>query len=209
MKRVSMCFAILVCCISARVADADLITGNLSENVNGSSLAFDVHWVATTFTTDNQSYELDQITTVLDTHQNTGGTLFAAIFDLDGFNQPGSSLVELTIGPVGAAPSPVAMTPVSPFTLEANTTYFLVFGANSGSDFVNTSITDSTNQSGPGSIGDQFWETDTINGSWISTNNSALLMQIEGTVVPEPSSMMLGFIAIGFSVTRRYRARLV
>ena len=196
-------FSVAIVCFLVGVSRGDVITGNLSENHNGSSLAFDVHWVATTFSTDNQAYQLDKISAFLDTHQNSGGTLFAAVFDVDGFGQPGASLVELSIGPVSATPSEVEMTPVTPFTLDANATYFLVFGATAGSDFVNTNLTDSTNEVGPGSIGNEFWETDTINGTWGTTSGFALFMRVEGSAVPEPNTLLMLVLVSIFVRTRR------
>ena len=77
-------FCVAIAYFLVVVSRGDEITGNLSEIHNGSSLAFDVHWVATTFSTDNQECHLDRLTAYLDTHQNTGGTLFALVFDVNG-----------------------------------------------------------------------------------------------------------------------------
>jgi len=173
------------------VVEGDIITDNLAENPGGSWLADNLQWVATTFTSDNQSYQLDMITAVLDSRQNLDGTLFAAIFDLDTFDLPGSNLIDLSIGSVGTTASNVDLTPVSPFLIEANTTYFLVFGSFTGNDWVNTNATNSTNQLGPGSIGDGLWATNSITGAWEQEPGFSLFMSVQGTAIPEPGGCTL------------------
>lgn len=145
-------------------------------------------------------WTLDSLTFTL-RETATGGSMTVALYS-DASGDPGSLLATLT----GASPSGGTFTdytyiPTSSFTLNPNSTYFVVLSATSPSDYewLETNTAES---------GDPGWTIADISRRDVGGtpfNGSPLRMEVNATAVPEPSGVLLSLAGLGSLVIRRRR----
>ena len=98
--------------------------------------------------------------------------------------------------------------PASSITLDPSETYWLVVGITNGSESLETRITTNLTETGPGSIGNMILASGSMGATWsesLSAMDSAFKFSVEGTVVPEPGTIMLLVIGTFGLMVGRWR----
>jgi hypothetical protein len=124
-----------------------------------------------------------------------------------GTTNPGSNVLVSFTNPTGqgSRSAEYTFTPTAPFDLQAETKYWLFVGLSStGNITLNRSST-----------GDQTGEGATLTGNRQSINSGSsfadsstfIAFQINGTVVPEPTSWVLSMFSVGTLLLQRRRGK--
>ncbi len=186
--------------------NATILVSNITNATPFPSAVSDGDWLADSFTTDAQSYTLNNVK--LDMDATTGGGNFVvSIFD-DNTGEPGSLL---TNGTLSGETNPnldqvYTYITTAAFNLAANTTYWVVAAETLNTNFFFWSATFDTTESGDGAIGDVGKFSSNQGVSW---NDNTILQRfsVDVTAVPEPSDYAAIFgicaIVITFYLRRR------
>jgi hypothetical protein len=196
----------LLSAASAAYAQVTLFN-NLGNQPQGFQSVDANSWTATRFNTDANNYMLTSATLKLYTESGGSGTFFVKLFS-DNAGQPGTALATLTSGPnplsVGFQATDVAFNGLNQL-LSANTNYWIVFGDNPGPAL---DLRWSAANPGGSGVGYQAFRCSTGNQgiSWGSFDTDhAMQMQLTGSVVPEPGSMLLA--GLGLASIWRFRRK--
>lgn len=192
------------------VGRADVIIGNLGAASGGSSRISPIIFLGASFTMGSQSYTLSGAKIVL---ANTPVRETNFRLESDSAGDPsGTVLSKFTNPPFGSGITTYMFTPSSPFTLAANTKYWLV-GSTNGADTSWVTTSPNTDPSGPGATFGGYSFSSSSGANW-SNIGFTTQFQIEGTpivpavVVPEPSSLVLvGIVACVAMVVGWHRRR--
>ncbi len=170
----------------------------------GSSVA-DTSWLADSFTTDAQSYTLNNVNVDMDATTG-GGNFVLSIFD-DNSGEPGSLITNGTLSGETNPNLDQVYTYITTATvnLAASTTYWVVAAETLGTNFFSWSATFDAAESGTGTIGDVGKFSSNQGVSW---NNNTIIQRfsVDVTAVPEPSDYAAIF-GIGAIVLVYYRRR--
>jgi hypothetical protein len=167
----------------------------LVENLSQSNSFFEVvsfpQWIGKSFTTGSSSYNLNSAT-LLFRQFTADPNLFLRLYS-NSSGVPGTQLTSFT-NPASITTSLAnnTFTLATPYTLAANTTYWLVSGISSGTGSYNWGYTLSTAQTGlPGwTIGDGFVASLDQSASWtIFPTGVSFQFSLEGTTSPPPTSV--------------------
>lgn len=188
-------------------ARADVILGNLGSGNGGSPTISTTEFIGASFTMGSQAYALSDVQITLNGTVSSG-TTFELESDASG-NPSGTALFTFTNPTFSGTNLTTYKFPAgSPFTLAANTTYWLVGLTTSGSSGWVVS-SPSTNPSGVATF-NQYKETTNSGSSW-SPLGSTPVLELDGTPmtgVPEPSSFaLLGAASAVLSLGGWYRRR--
>lgn len=188
-------------------AYSDLVLSNTDTVPGRQTLARTIgveDWRATPFTTDGFDYTLNSVVSEI-ADSGSIGTLFMEIWSTSPSYAPGSSLGRLTLtGDLSAE-----KTFTGAIALDANTSYFVVTGVDSGGGLAgwqqSVNVTDAfgpdfnvnngswllETQSTPSPIQESYSSAN-LGSSWGGDTLSApLRMTIDATVVPEPAAIFL------------------
>nr|WP_275265316.1 choice-of-anchor R domain-containing protein [Microcystis aeruginosa] len=196
-------------------ASAVTLVENLSQGTEDTGYTELGYWEGASFTTGSGSYNLNSATLLF--QENTADpNLFLRIYS-NSSGTPGTQLTSFT-NPASITTSLAnnTFTLATPYTLAANTTYWLVSGISSGTGSYLWGYTSSAAQTGlPGwTIGDGYVESKDQGGSWISRPTSGpYQFSLEGTEnapptsVPEPGSVvaLLGLGGLGLASSLKKR----
>ena len=172
---------------------ADMIFGNLdaATGSDSSSQSLNVgNLYAVSFTMGSQDYSLSDVQIRL-TFSPPANTTFQLRSDTSG-HPTGGPLFTFTNPTFGSGQTTYTFTPGSPFTLAADTTYWLVGSTTSGLN-ANWAVTSPpTNPSGSGASFGSYSASTTGGGTWFNSA-ATTQFQLDGTtaIVPEPSSLVL------------------
>jgi hypothetical protein len=189
----------------------------LASNINGTDIGVwginESFWSGVPFTTDNQAWFVDStVAPVSQGDDRSTSGIFMQVYS-NNAGQPG-----LPLGTKLVTPTITSTIENQTFTrigaaalLAPNTTYWMVLGVDDPFSDANPVYrrTTLTPGSGPGSMGLSLWSSQNDGASWSfqSPNNQFqnLLMQINGTVVPEPSTLAVVVGGCALLATRRAR----
>jgi hypothetical protein len=165
-------------------ARADLITSNVEDANTSSNNFLSPFWFAQSFTTDNTSYTLTAITIDAVSFISSNGFTLSLYDDNSGV--PGNPISVLT-GPNNPTIGSTYV-PTSTITLSPLTTYFAVAKAPVG--YYGWFLASSTAETGPGTIGNNWYNTNSSGSSWTQLSNQVFQLRVEGTAVPEASPVL-------------------
>jgi hypothetical protein len=197
-------------------ADAGLIVSNIDHT--DAPIPVDP-FDAQAFTAGGANQVLGSVTLRLGDFSGAAQTVTVSL-NSDASGQPGESV--LALGSISlAADTPsfadYTVTAPSPFTLQANTTYWVVAQTDSG-DFVFWSGTLSTASTGPGTLGPGAVRPDTV-ARWDTFTSARYELEVDApaldtpaaATVPEPASLTLLSVGaaglLGYAWRRRPRCR--
>jgi hypothetical protein len=208
LKALAALLAVVTTCSLVR---ADQIASTINGNDAGIWGITQNFWSGVQFTTNNQAWFVDNVVApVSQGSQRSTSGIFMQVYS-NNAGQPGlplgskfvtptitDTVVNQTFTRVAAAPS-----------LVPNTTYWMVLGVDDPLSDANPIYHRSTTTpgDGPGSMGLSLWGSTNDGGTWSfqSPGNEFqnLRMQINGTVVPEPGSVMIAAVGCALLATRR------
>lgn len=194
----------------------------LGDRIESSSVEVSpLNWEATPFTTDGFNYRLNSITASIgDSNPTVTPALFMEIWDISASASPGAKLNRLTLD--------IDTNGVKVWdgnvTLSASTSYFLVVGVDNGGGQWNQFL--NLNNPPVAPLGDfrvdqgswkletdffsstivQSYSSASLGASWSSDGQTGapLRMEIDATIIPEPSScIFLSAAVIGLSFRRQ------
>jgi hypothetical protein len=213
MKR-TLIWAMVACQVwqaLASEASADVVTENLGQPNQALSVFDSTAWIAQSFTTDATAYTLSSISVQV---VGFGGGFTLSLYD-DNAGNPGV-LIDTLVG----SSSPNELTTYLPSTtvaLSPSTTYYAVAKSSSGT--YEWRLTGSTNQTGPGMIGDTAIFTVDSGSTWFPQPPIPMIapsfvakLSVEATVVAVPeasAALCLGAIAalaVGVGGLQRLRS---
>jgi len=158
---------------------------------------------AVAFTMGAEDYTLDTLVLFLGGFDPTDTPQIEIRNDTGGLN-PGTSVLASFTNPAGQGTSAAnyTFTPSVPFTLSAQTKYWLLVASSSGV------FTWDGNNTTPKGVATANGQRTNVNTTWFDTGDYSSF-QITGTVVPEPSTYILGGLATGVMafVARRRKAK--
>jgi len=183
--------ALVLLTLAPAATRADVVLGNFGAGDGGNVSTSTNNFNAASFTMGSQDYLLSDVQIRI-----TGNGNAAATFQLraDASGHPSSSaLFTFTSETItGFSTNTVTFPAGSPFTLTANSTYWLVgFTTNGNINWVDSSP--HTNPSGSGATFGQYQQSTDSGASWASSPNEPKF-QLDGTPatgVPEPGSLLL------------------
>lgn len=202
----------LLAALAAGAARADFsVSNNLAAASGGAEAASGLTYLAAGFGSATGG-QLASVT--LKVGSSAAGAAELALYADDGLNEPGVLLGLLTqVGTVAATPSAVTWT-ASGITLAANTTYWVVLRALSGT--FDWSYTAAAAGAGSGAGYQNTWGvSDDAGASWFTYDSYPTQMNValaSSAAVPEPSSLALCGVALaglGGAWGRRRWARAV
>ena len=187
-----------------------VVSGNLSEPGGvGTSFVQDGQWKGQSFTTDNDSYTLDQVTLEFVDAADASGNLFVHLYD-DNAGLPGSMVLG---GALGGSSNPATAGQYvylanTSLLLSANTPYWIVAGVSAGDGDYRWATVDSDGETGPFPLGNDPALSFNTGGSWsLSTNLLNQRLEVTATAVPEPASVVLLSLALPYFSRRAFRRR--
>lgn len=191
-----------------QLAAQTVYVSNLSQTYTPSSYTgvTATQWLAQPFTTGSTDTTLASIGMAF----NSGGSGTGIVFRLytAGSGAPGTLLSTLSTAGAPASGGTITFTPASAIQLSANTTYWAVASASSGSSF-RASITTATGETSADgwSIANNRYATTNSGTSWNSGGN-LLRISVSASAIPEPSTYAAcaGVAVLGLAVWRRRRA---
>jgi hypothetical protein len=208
--RTGIVAALMIGCgwIAPAQAD-DIIVSNVGQTNNGYATFTDQAQQFTTGATP-ATEPLLSVTLLLQ-----GSSVTDTVYlDADSSNSPGSHLVSLgTVTPNSTGT--YTLTPLTPFTLRANTTYWIEVDAPTG-NAGNWGFTASTSYSGSGTLGSLALFNPSIGWTVLGLSEGPYQLQVVGgpaNAVPEPASAVLAafgaitFGAYGWCRRRREQRR--
>jgi hypothetical protein len=199
---------------------ADTVVNNLDQSVAGFETSFHdpssgaFEWYAQSFSTGANAYHLDSIIAPLG--NATGGAGLNVVAEL----RLGAGSVPANTGTPLVFSSPlsttvienVTLTPSTPVTLEANQTYWLVFGANAAPSATEAvgydwNFARSALWTGDGTLGGWSLYDETSLGWSAVEVNAPQMLGVMATVIPEPQSFYLLLMGLGLVVGLRRQAK--
>jgi hypothetical protein len=210
LRMLSRVLAALVMC-AARPPSTNAANMVLSDNVKGVSsggteAATGSTWLASSFSTDTSTYQLNSVTLLLENPVSG-----AAVVDIysDGGLEPGSLVGALTSPSSYVGPLVETTFTASDITLSANSTYWVVLEAPQGEFDWSWASSDS----GTGVGFTDTWSSSSDGGnSWftyVGPDSYPLQMIVNASAVPEPATLTLLATGAGLLLLRqRYRGRL-
>lgn len=189
--------ALLIALLSTGISHAATVVSNLQEPPTSSTVFFNSTWLASSFTTDNQSYNLNSATLALDAPIGPAGVTIQVYADAAGL--PGSSLGSLGTQSISSSGDKTFTS--SGLSLSPNTSYWLVASADNLAVWFGTT---STAQTGSWSIGD-VGQTSNDSGTTWPTSSVVGRFSIDATAVPEPGTVALSALLLGGLAARRRR----
>ena len=179
--------------MSPAVGRADVILGNLEAGSRGNSVINSADYVAGSFTLGGQAYYHSDAQIIL-TNIPASDTTFQLESDSSGRSQPSDTVLSTFTNPTfGSGLTTYTFTAGSPFTLAANTTYWLVGSTNSSNTNWVTS-NPATNPTGSGAAFGSYLFSFNSGTTWSNFSSVAPQFQLDGTPSvgsPEPSSLVL------------------
>jgi hypothetical protein len=212
--------AILLAGVPA-LTPADIVVNNLDQSVAGFETSFHdpssgaFEWYAQSFSTGAKAYTLDSISAPLGNAIGGAGLQVVAELRLGAGSVPADTGIPLHFSsPLsGTGIGIVTFNPNTPTTLEANQTYWLVFGANSepgntevvGYDW---NFAKSGLWTGEGTLGGWSVYDETSQG-WSTPEISApQMLQVLAIAIPEPQtwySFLLSLGLVGYLIGKTHR----
>lgn len=196
-------------------ASAVTLVENLSQGNNGVGVAQLANWQGASFTTGSGSYNLNSAT-LLFQQLVASPNLFLRLYS-NSSGTPGTLITSFT-NPASITTSLAnnTFTLATPYTLAANTTYWLVSGVSDNVGNYQWGYTTSYAQTGlPGwTIGDGYVDSNNQGGGWTSfPTDGPYQFSLEGTTstpptsVPEPGSVvaLLGLGGLGLASSLKKR----
>ncbi len=164
---------------------------------------------ASSFTTDNQSYFLTSVTLSIDGATDTSSPLFFSIYSDDG-GLPG---IEVTNGSLTGDLNPTGglsvYTPSGSLFLDANTTYWLTTGTETGNGRSLWDYASDDSETGAWTIGNASAVSLNQGASWSSVGLATVdyLYSVSASPVPEPSqyALLFGCFSLAAVVFKRRR----
>lgn len=187
-------------------SQAAVVIGNMPANDEAStSINSSTFQKAMVFTMGNQAFTVDNVVLRLSSYNTATDVARLGFFlDVGGGSNTGSQEGSFLQAPVSASDDAgdFTFTPAGSLTLAANTRYWLLLDASAG-DFLWRASNPAVSPVGSGAAFD-FGRFSTTNGATYTNSTFLNSFQINGTVVPEPSSALLfGLGTIGLAVRRR------
>ena len=201
-SKVCLAFAGVVILSSAPAQAQVVIVDNLTQPNEGVD-SLGVFAAAQQFTTDGTARQLSSVTLAL--IGNPGDSLTVTL-DSDAGGIPGSDLLNLgtAVPTSNAAFTDITLVPATPFTLAANTSYWIAgqYNGTPGWGFTGDGFSPGSNDSsGVGSLGDYS----EFNFGWVSDPLSPYLIEVQATPEPGASALAAGFFLTGAVFLRRRR----
>lgn len=201
----------ILSCFQNRQTNASLVIGNLpatpAADNSASAGLNNLNQKAIRFTMGADAFIVDDVVIRLQSY-NVAGEVFAQIRDFNGSTTSvgTATLINFTApAPGGLGILEYSFSASSSYTLQPNTSYWLVLGGTVGQSFdwrATTTALDPYN--GPASYNNGLF---TSNGgtSWIASGPRNYF-DLNGTAVPEPSALMLVLLSASLTAGRRRRA---
>ena len=201
---IGVALAVNVAC----TAKAAVITSNLANAFSGSTVVSDNLWVAQSFTTDGTMYAFDSITVSALGLASTSDIEFS-LWDNDAIGNNPGNLINILSGPgMPAVFTGYTYLPTASVMLVANTKYWVLARTQLGGDYLWVRTLD-TSEVGPGTLGGSLGSAD-LGVNWGEEgSDEAKFLSVEGTIVPEPSSLVLAVLAIFGMLAHGRRRRCV
>jgi hypothetical protein len=200
--------------LAPAVCRANVVIGNLAAG-DGSNQSIDSgNWFAASFTMGSVAYSLSDVQIRLGGNPNST-TTFTLQSDatVPAPSHPsGTDVATFTHPSFSGGTTTYTFTVSSPFTLAANTTYWLVGRTNAGATAWKRS-NPQTNPSGSGATFGSYALSGNSGATWTDTTANSPIFQVDGTSTvgtPEPSSLVLvSTVACvaGAVALRRWRTR--
>ena len=211
-SKVTFALFALWLCVAARPAQAQIdIVNNLSQPNTGFDPVNGTTWQADAFQIDNNTYTLSSATLrLVSTRPN--GLITVDIYSNTAANKPGAPLFSLGSTALTTTITDVSLPATSSFTLQPNTTYWLVAHTAGQDNPIGWGATSSTTYTGVGTIpADNAWATSGDSGVTWTTHPLAQgpdQFRVVATT-PEPGSVALitGLGIAGICSFRRRRKR--
>jgi hypothetical protein len=174
--------------LAPAVGRADMILGNLGAP-NGSSVSIDsTDLYAASFTMGSQAYSLSDAQITL-TFSPPSSTTFE--LESDSAGQPSGTVLSTFDNPILLSGlRTYTFTPDSPFTLAANTTYWLVGSTTDSSTTDWVASAPATNPTGSGATFGSYASSSDAGATW-NASFPTTQFQLDGAAIPEPSSLFL------------------
>jgi hypothetical protein len=211
--------AAILLAMTPALTTASTVVNNLSQPVGGFETSFhdaDVgtfEWYAQSFSTGEIAYHLDSITAPLGNATGGAGLQIVAQLRLGAGSVPAATGVPLVFSsPLSTTGMEnVVLTPSTPITLDANQTYWLVFGANAAPGATGVvgydwNFAQSPLWTGEGTLGGWSVYDETSLG-WTSPEGTApQMLGVLATAIPEPQSIYLLVMGLGLVAGVRRQA---
>lgn len=191
---VSMFFG-LACAVRAS-GGTSVLMSDLNEPNIGSYNFGSIVWLAVPFQTGSSPISVQSVDLLMLQYQQVSDQPFVQIYT-DAGNQPGTAVSGALFTPHSPLSSTMALntfTDTTPVTLAANTSYDLVVSAHTLDGYWAWGLMGGTGQAGPGG---QILSgtTELLQQGWQGVPGGTFGFELDGTVVPEPSTVLL--LALG------------
>jgi hypothetical protein len=188
---------------------ADLIVSNLAGDDGLNFGPLDIF--AQSFTTDAQSYRLDNVILKVATFEYIDGTTASGIeieiWDND-LSAPGTAIGSFSIPSLPFESfADTTFLPSTEILLNPSTTYWITAthaSATGGAfQFRGTEAV----ATGPGTMGPGMRRSDNGGVDWIVGSSQNMKLEVNGTVVPAPAAVIMGILGLSTAATRLRRRR--
>jgi hypothetical protein len=195
-KKIHLIILSTIFCSWLGQAEAIILFDNLGNVQTSFEGGADV-WMAQKFTTDTNNYTLDSVSMILRS-PNPSGNLTIALFDTMA-NHPQTPIHILYTGPAATAllTGTFATNTFSgqSYLLNPNSTFWIVAENDPNSESVDWRNTSDSSGTGPGFSAD-FATSDDEGATWAVSSGQPFLMQVNATVIPEPTSVVMLSIGV-------------
>ena len=196
--------------IYAQNAGAGVIVDNTSQSPVDYGIVGTGQFEAQEFNTGSLGYTLDSIVAQVGNTSGTYTGVAELVQDNGGTPEGGTVLTTFSFPAIGTSFANETFNPTtSGVVLDANTNYWFVLAYTSGSGSFGWNYAGTQTASGPGSLG--AYATSFDNGAtWIINNfgpGTPDIIQVNGTVVPEPGTLTMAGTASLFGLAFWLRRR--
>jgi hypothetical protein len=200
-----LCLAVILLVATSASVHAVQVVSNLGSTLTGGAAIFGTDPVlsnATSFTTGPGSWQINSVTLTIEEPLGTSVDGYVLQVMNDNGGNPGSTV----IGTFDMSTNNVTVlgnytySPAAPLVLSGSTTYWLAGFPTAADSEYYWWVTDSPNDNGVSgwSIGNLNRTSSNLGASWVANGNEPNLFSIDATaLVPEPTSLLLGLIAMG------------